>query len=131
MRPLVAWIWLVPLGCYPPEPLDTGIPPYFTPIAEAGEDQEVLLGERVELDGSQSQSHDHYRDLAYNWSFRYIPDGSALTDEASPDDNNTTAAEKIRFTPDVAGPWFVELVVTDGREISLPDAVVIEVEEPE
>ena len=87
------------------------------PVARAGADQTVDIGDPVQLNGTLSSDVDG-NTLTYVWNLLSRPDGSAatLTDP-------TTATP--RFTPSVAGQYVVELVVDDGTVSSTPDTVVI------
>jgi uncharacterized repeat protein (TIGR01451 family) len=87
------------------------------PVANAGVDQTVDLGERVQLDGTVSSDVDG-DPLTYAWNLLSRPDTSVamLVDPAT---------STPHFTPDVAGQYVVELVVDDGTAASLPDTVVI------
>lgn len=87
------------------------------PVANAGADQTVSVGDRVQLDGSGSSDADG-DSLTYSWSITSMPDGSEAqlgrTDLASP-----------RFTADVAGTYTVQLIVNDGTTDSEADSVTI------
>lgn len=87
------------------------------PIANAGADQTVSTGDRVELDGSGSSDTDG-DDLNYTWSIVSMPDGSEAqlgrTNIASP-----------KFTADLAGTYNLQLVVNDGTIDSAADSVTI------
>jgi hypothetical protein len=89
------------------------------PIANAGPDQNYVIGNPnpVELDGSAS--HDPANlPLEYGWAFTTKPSGSSLGDQPNaPDTVGPT------FTPDVPGLYTVALVVSNGTMISDPDSV--------
>jgi sugar lactone lactonase YvrE len=89
------------------------------PVADAGPDQAVHLGDTVTLDGSAS--HDADGDvLTYRWS---------LVDH--PVDSGTTLSDPSAATPtlviDRHGTFVAELVVNDGIEDSAPNAVSLTV----
>ncbi|RMG15920.1 MAG: hypothetical protein D6729_11640 [Deltaproteobacteria bacterium] len=106
-------------GC-PPE---TGGGENHAPIAVAGEDFSVSVGEAAGFDGSESSDPDGDA-LTFAWRFREIPTGSA----ASLEDADTAEAW---FVPDVRGDYVVELVVSDGELDSKPDTVTVTaLEEP-
>jgi Big-like domain-containing protein/FG-GAP repeat protein/K319-like protein len=88
-----------------------------TPLANAGADQSVNVGDTVNLDGTLSSDVEG-NTLIYQWSFVTRPSGSsaALSDPAA---TNPT------FTADVAGTYELQLVVNDGTVDSPPDAVTI------
>ena len=87
------------------------------PIANAGVDQTVSVGQTVNLSGAAS-SDPNSDPLTYAWSFVSRPAGSnaALT-------SATTVSPT--FVPDVAGTYVVQLVVNDGTQNSNPDTVSI------
>ncbi len=87
------------------------------PVADAGLDQSVLVGDRVSLDGSRSSDADGDA-LTYRWSLADVPDGS----EASLAD---PASVSPGFTADVAGRYVVQLIVEDGLVESAPDSVTV------
>ncbi len=87
------------------------------PVANAGIDRLVDLGNEVSLDGTGSSDADGDM-LTYRWVFISRPTGSAaqLSD---------TSSDSPRFTPDVDGDYVFQLVVSDSKSTSLPDTVVI------
>jgi hypothetical protein len=85
------------------------------PVANAGEDQEVEVGETVTLDGSGSTGA-----VTYAWTLTEVPEFSNAT--ASLTGANTAMAS---FVADVAGTYEAELVVNDGTDGSEPDSVTI------
>ncbi len=89
------------------------------PIANAGFDQIVNLGDFVQLIGTDS--HDANLDpLNYRWSFSQIPTGSGvILDDANL--SNPT------FTPDLAGFYLLQLIVDDVLLDSPPDTIGIRV----
>jgi len=90
-----------------------------TPIAEAGDDQNVLLDTEVILDGSNSVDEEGDT-LGFEWSFGSKPNNSQtqLID---------STVEKPRFTPDVEGEYVVKLRVFDENSISEFDQLLITV----
>ncbi len=90
------------------------------PVADAGGDADVLVGQAVTLDGSGSVDLDvPVQTLSYSWSLSSVPAGSALTGL------NDAATVAPSFTPDVAGDFVIELVVNDGLVDSPADTVTI------
>ena len=87
------------------------------PVANAGADQNVMIGTLVKLNGSAS-SADLGRSLTYAWTLTSKPAGSAAV-LTSPTSASPT------FTPDVAGNYVAGLVVNDGTTNSSADAVSI------
>jgi RHS repeat-associated protein len=92
------------------------------PVASAGPDQTVILGQTVELDGRGSSDADH-DPLSYRWSFTSVPEHSTVS-LAAP------TATQPTFVPDVAGLYVVQLIVNDGHEDSAPSIVRITVTTP-
>jgi ethanolamine utilization protein EutQ (cupin superfamily) len=89
----------------------------IAPIADAGDDQSVYVGNLVTLNGSGSSDPDGDL-LTFSWAFTSIPSGSnAILDE--PNSVNPT------FTADMPGTYVVSLVVNDGTVDSEPDTVTI------
>ncbi|MBI3795928.1 MAG: hypothetical protein HY268_03035, partial [Deltaproteobacteria bacterium] len=89
------------------------------PTAEAGPDQEVHVGEIVQLDGSGSTDAEG-DPLLYVWSLATVPAGSAATLTGA----NTRQAT---FVPDVAGTYVAQLIVNDGMLDSEPDTATVTV----
>ena len=89
----------------------------LAPVANAGPDQAVNVGQQVTLTGSASSDPER-QSLTYSWSFVSRPAGSAaaLT-------NATTV--NPTFTPDAAGNFVVQLIVRDGALNSPADSVII------
>lgn len=90
------------------------------PIAVAGNDREVSVGETVRLDGSSSNDPVHADEiLRFSWRLASKPSASRV---------DLVAADQVtaEVTPDVAGDYVVELVVRDELEAeSAPDQVTI------
>ena len=90
------------------------------PVANAGADQVVVVGDTVLLDGSGSSDVD--RDLlTYRWSLMSRPLGSAAgllqVETATPS-----------FVPDIAGIYVTQLNVYDGSLESEPHTVKVTIE---
>jgi hypothetical protein len=88
------------------------------PVADAGPDQNVILGALVSLSGAGSADPDG-DPLTYSWRILSSP-GAATLSFAGGDVNP-------RLTPDATGAWTIELVVSDGVLDSTPDVVTINV----
>jgi hypothetical protein len=87
------------------------------PVANAGGNQTVVVGDTVYLDGSAS--FDANMDaLTYSWAIVSAPAGS-LAQLSSP----TTVTPT--FVPDVEGTYVLSLVVNDGSLDSLPSTVSV------
>ncbi len=80
------------------------------PIADAGPDQRLTLGQAASLDGSGSSDADG---TIVSWSWA-TPDG-------------TLSGEQVSWQPSVAGSFQVSLTVTDELGLTDADAVQIEV----
>lgn len=88
-----------------------------TPIADAGADQTVLVGNIVSLDGSNSSDSDQDL-LSFSWSQSSVPAGSQVA-------LNNPQISQPQFTADVAGDYLLTLIINDGTTDSLPDSVLI------
>ena len=84
------------------------------PIADAGPDQSVDVGDSVTLNGAGSSDPDG-DSLTYSWSLT-APAGSSAA-------LSNSAAVSPTFVADVAGDYTVELIVNDGSLDSVPDSV--------
>lgn len=92
------------------------------PIADAGVDQKVFIGDTVALDGSASRDPEG-ESLSYRWVVNSSPAGSTLANGFD------TGAQRPSFVPTVTGEYVFKLVVSDGRSESLADLVSINVQE--
>ena len=88
-----------------------------SPIANAGQDQAVPVGDPVFLDGQGSTDPDGLS-LTFMWSMVSQPVGSSatLSDPTSPTPD---------FVPNVAGTYLIQLMVNDGTADSEPDTASI------
>jgi hypothetical protein len=100
----------------------TASTPNSPPNANAGVDQDVLVGEVVQLDGTGSSDVDGDA-VSYSWTFNSVPSGSTATFD-------NPALAQPSFTADVAGTYVAELVVSDALVDSAPDSVMITAVEP-
>ena len=97
------------------------------PVANAGPDQTVTVGDVVQLDGFGSSDADSAVDeLTFAWSITSVPVGSAVT---TADLSDATAVMPV-FTADLDGTYVVQFIVNDGIVDSLPDTVVITATQP-
>ena len=91
-----------------------------TPVADAGDDRTVLLGELVTLDGSASTDPAGYTPLSYSWQLVSFPDEStAILDDA------TSATPS--FTADLTGTYRIQLVVenTEGIQSAVDNVSIV------
>lgn len=87
------------------------------PVADAGADRVVGVGDEVTLDGGASSDADA-DPLTYEWTLIELPAGStAALDDAT--------SQTPKFTADLKGMYVFELVVNDSFEDSLADRIVI------
>ncbi|NNG03294.1 MAG: hypothetical protein HKM95_04250, partial [Inquilinus sp.] len=87
------------------------------PVADAGPDASVFVGDVVTLDGTGSSDPDE-NDLAYLWTIVSRPAGSVAELSGAATANPT-------IVPDRAGSYVVELTVDDGIVASAPDSVTL------
>jgi hypothetical protein len=87
------------------------------PVADAGPDQTVFVGETVTLDGSGSSDVDG-DPLAFQWALTTVPPGS-LASLSDP------TAVMPTFVIDQPGTYVAELIVNDGFVDSAPDTVQV------
>jgi hypothetical protein len=85
------------------------------PVANAGPDQSVLVGQTATLDGSGSTDVDGDA-LTFAWSLTAVPPGSAA-------ELSDPAAVMPTIVVDLPGSYVAELVVNDGQADSAPDSV--------
>jgi hypothetical protein len=95
--------------------------PNVPPNANAGPDQNVFMGNPVQLDGSRSSDPDNGPlPLSHLWRFETTPAGSLLTDSHIVNRNMPNAS----LIPDVDGLYELTLTVNDGN-LSSEDRVQI------
>lgn len=84
------------------------------PIADAGPDQSVALGNAANLDGTGSNDPDAQpQQLSHQWSFASVPATSNLLDI----DIVNSASASASFTPDVTGIFMLRIDVSDGADV--------------
>ena len=89
------------------------------PVADAGTDQSVALGDVVTLDSSGSSDADG-DPLTHRWKFLAVPADSALWSN----DISDRDADVTTFTPDVAGTYWASVLVGDGVDSVRDDVFV-------
>ncbi|NDH33364.1 MAG: hypothetical protein EBX68_10025, partial [Betaproteobacteria bacterium] len=87
------------------------------PIADAGQIQNMLIGDLVTLDGSKSSDEDGDA-LTFKWTLTSKPTASLSVL------SNSTSAMPT-FTADVAGTYVASLTVFDKKDYSNPATVTI------
>jgi hypothetical protein len=93
------------------------------PVASAGDDVSTVVGKAVNLSGALSSDANVGDTLTYAWTLVSRPAGSV----AAPVNPSSATA---MLTPDVAGVYVVQLVVSDGTLSSAPDNVVVTAGDP-
>lgn len=91
------------------------VQPGEPPTADAGINQDAVVGSTVTLNGSAADPDDD--ELTYSWSITTSPSGSNAT-ITNADSKNAS------FTPDVAGSYTVTLSVSDGVHVVTDEAVI-------
>ena len=92
------------------------------PVANAGPDQQVTVGDTVTLDGRGSSDVDDDF-LLYQWAFltRPVDSMATLSDALAP---------QPTFIPDLAGLYVLQLIVSDSHEASPPDTMTVTAGQP-
>jgi lysophospholipase L1-like esterase len=85
--------------------------------ADAGPNQNVVVGSLVAMDGSKSTGADGSQ-ITYQWSMVSKPPGSASI-------INNPMAVNPTFTPDLPGQYILKLIVTDTKSITSEATVTI------
>ena len=92
------------------------------PLADAGPDQRVALGDYAVFNGRGSRDPEG-KPLSYQWALRSFPMGSRAR-------LNAADTEQAWLQTDVAGEYVVELVVHDGVHASTADTAAVLAEDP-
>lgn len=87
------------------------------PVADAGVNSQVLIGQEARLNGSASSDVD-MDTLTFQWSIVSTPEGATV----SLGDSTTQSAS---FVPNAPGPYTFRLVVNDGEASSTPAQVTL------
>ena len=92
------------------------------PNADAGPNIAAVVGVALTLNGSASADPDTGpAPLTYHWRFVSVPAGSGLSNAQIADAD----AAQPRFTPDVVGPYVLELTVSDGAAGDFDNVLVV------
>jgi hypothetical protein len=81
----------------------------LAPVADAGADQTVNVGNLAILDGTGSYDPDENYPLTYEWQIISTPIGSTAISSASDSSEST-----FSFTVDLPGEYTIQIVVTDS-----------------
>lgn len=101
--------------------------PNLAPVADAGSDSVVTLGNSASVDGSGSTDPDQApAALTFTWTVTDVPGSSAIDSTSLIDASTATAS----FTPDVVGTYTLRLEIFDG-EATDNDTVTVSVNEPD
>ncbi|WP_455200627.1 PKD domain-containing protein [Kaarinaea lacus] len=92
------------------------------PVADAGNDTSVVLGQSVTLDGTGSFDPDGTPISLYQWQVVSTPENSALA-------GWTSSEAAPTFIPDMTGVFVLSLIVNDGLVSSSADEVFVTVTE--
>jgi hypothetical protein len=85
----------------------------LAPVANAGDDFSIFLGDMADPDGSASADPDNGPGpTVFSWQFVSLPAGSGLT----ADDITDADTLHPHFVPDVTGTYELELAVADGQD---------------
>jgi hypothetical protein len=87
------------------------------PVANAGPDQTVFVGDTVTLNGSGSSDADG-DPLTFKWAFISVPSGSGAA-------LSNPAAVNPTFVVDRTGSYTIRLIVNDGTIDSVADIVIV------
>jgi len=101
-------------------PADSASIPNQPPVANAGQDQNVMTNKLVALNGSESYDPEGAL-ITFLWTFIEVPDSSNIADAALSD----ITSAKPTFIPDGVGTYKLKLIVNDGVLDSATDEVVI------
>jgi len=96
--------------------------PNLPPVADAGQDRNIYLGEQTTLDGAASYDPDGDIIVEYRWAIELAPEGS----NAAFSSTNSVATALL---PDLVGDYVVSLTVNDGLSDSIADEVFVRVVE--
>ena len=111
----------IPVGTNPRFVAISPVPYNIPPVANAGNDQSVHVGQVASLNGSNSYDPDENYPLTYAWEITSTPEGSwaELSD---------ALAIQPSFIADVHGDYVVQLIVRDPWAASEADTVIISFE---
>ena len=105
----------------PTDPNTDPTTPNLAPVANAGADQTVKVGNMATLDGTESYDPDENYPLTYEWEIISTPNGSAAVSSASGSSDPT-----FSFTVDLSGEYTIQLLVTDSLGmVSEPYVLVV------
>ncbi len=85
------------------------------PVADAGDDITIELGQQAQLDGTGSTDPGGGT-LVFHWTIESKPVSSVITDDLLPQ-NHESGGSKTSFIPDVPGTYGVSLYVENGEGV--------------
>lgn len=94
------------------------------PVAEAGSDVHVFLGDSATLDASQSSDPED-GSLDFEWTTLSAPAGSAFAPGMA-----LSSTVSFPFAPDVAGTYVISVAAIDPKGSSASDLVIVEAQPP-
>jgi hypothetical protein len=94
------------------------------PVADAGDDQSVAVGESAVLSGSSSYDPDEDYPITYEWQIVSTPEGSAATLSEIVAAGGSDSSQ-ISITPDLSGDYAIQLVVTDSKGLASESDLVV------
>ena len=98
-------------------------PANVVPVADAGQDLAVQLGNSVALSAAASHDPDNSPfPLTFTWSFVSLPIGSNLVDALI--ERDPVDPVKAKFVPDVLGDYVLQLSVFDGSDNAIDNLLV-------
>lgn len=105
-----------------PSRFDATLSENSSPVANAGQDLQVRVGDLVTLDGRNSYDPDGNL-ITYRWTITTAPSGSSAS-------LSNPSSVMPTFVPDIPGDYIIVLTVNDGQVDSSPDDVVVIAAQP-
>jgi hypothetical protein len=96
----------------------------LAPVADAGADQTVNVGNLAILDGTGSYDPDENYPLTYEWQIISNPSESTAVSSVS-DSSSDSSDPTFTFTADLSGEYSIQLVVTDDLGMESEPYIVV------